>query len=212
MIRAVIFDFGGVLCFHPTRESIEAAARELGLPPAEFTAALWRYRIDYDAGRLDANEYWRLVLTSLGIAFEPARVVSMTRHEIGFWSRYDQRVFDWIDQLRAAGLRTGILSNLPRPIGEKLRATPGFLEHFDHVTFSYELLSVKPEPAIYHDAVAGAGVSADQTLFLDDRPENIEGARAVGMQAELFETWEQFSKGAPARYALPEPTECGAGL
>ena len=209
MIRAVIFDFGGVLCFHPARERVDAAARDLGLPTAEFTAALWRHRIDYDAGRLDADQYWRLVLTSLNTPFESERVAAMVRHEIGFWSQYDQRVFDWIGQLRAAGVRTGILSNLPRPLGENLRRTPGFLEHFDHVTFSYELLSVKPDAEIYQHAIAGAGVAADQALFLDDRPENIAGARSVGMHPELFESWEQFSAETPARYALPKPVTPG---
>ena len=205
MIRAVIFDFGGVLCFHPDPKRIDAAARDLARPTAEFTAALWRYRIDYDAGRLDSDAYWRLVLTALNIPFEAERVAAMVRHEIGFWNQYDQRVFDWIDQLRATGLRTGILSNLPRPIGENLRATAGFLEHFDHVTFSYELLSVKPDAEIYQHAIAGARAAPAETLFLDDRSENIAGARAVGMQAELFESWEQFSLESPARYELPTP-------
>ena len=46
-------------------------------------------------------------------------------------------------------IRTGILSNLPRPLGERLREADGFLEHFDHVTFSYELALVKPQREIY---------------------------------------------------------------
>jgi putative hydrolase of the HAD superfamily len=129
----------------------------------------------------------------------------MIEFEIEFWSRYDDRVFAWINQLRAAAIRTGILSNLPRPLGERLRDTEGFLDHFDHVTFSYELAMVKPQRAIYEHAIRGADVAPEESLFLDDRPENVEGAVQAGMQAELFTTWEDFVIEMPARYGLPSP-------
>jgi FMN phosphatase YigB (HAD superfamily) len=41
-------------------------------------------------------------------------------------------------------------------------------------------------------------------LFIDDKIENVEGARAVGMHAELFTTWEEFVN-VPERYGLPKP-------
>jgi len=49
------------------------------------------------------------------------------------------------------------------------------------------------------------GVAPEETLFIDDKIENVEGARAVGMQAELFTTWEEFVREVPRRYGLPEP-------
>ena len=86
-----------------------------------------------------------------------------------------------------------------------MRKLPDFLEHFDHVTFSYELRVVKPQAAIYQDAIQGLGVASGDALFLDDRPDNVEGARGVGMQAELYATWEAFAADAPLRYGLPGP-------
>ena len=62
---------------------------------------------------------------------------------------------------------------------------------------------IKPEAEIYHDAIAGLGVEPDEALFLDDRPENVEGARAVGIHAEIFTTWEEFLERDVAR-PLPE--------
>src|SRR6185369_7475118 len=112
----------------------------------------------------------------------------------------------WTRQLRAAGVRTAILSNLPRPLGEELRSTPGFLEHFDHVTFSYELGVVKPQPEIYLDTIAGLDIAPSDALFLDDRQDNVDGSRAVGLRGELYTTWEDFvASGLSARYALPLP-------
>jgi putative hydrolase of the HAD superfamily len=201
-IRAVIFDFGGVVCFHPTKDQIAAAAGACGLDPADFVRALWKNRIVYDAGQ-DAHLYWRDVAATVGRVFDDQLIGQMIEREVDFWSRFDQRVLDWTGKLRENGVRTGILSNLPRPLGTRLRERGGLLEHFDHVTFSYELGVVKPQREIYDDSINGLGVAAAEALFLDDRPENVEGALAAGLKAELFVTWEQFAAEQLARYALP---------
>lgn len=203
-IGAVIFDYGGVLCFHPTDEQIARAAAKCGLDPAEFVRALWKNRIVYDAGQ-DPHDYWSDVARNAGRTFDEPLIAQMIECEIDFWGRFDTRVLDWIPQLRASGARTGILSNLPRPLGAHLRTRNGFLEHFDHVTFSFELGVVKPDRAIYENSVRGLNIAPEQALFLDDRPENVEGARAAGLHAELYSTWEEFVKETPARYGLPAP-------
>lgn len=202
-IRAVIFDFGGVLCFYPDQARIDRVSAVAGVAPLQLWEAMWVRRLEYDAGLLEPDEYWRSVL---GAAYEEAKLPELIRHEVAFWNQYDQRVFDWIAELRAAGLRTAILSNLPRVLGEALQATPGFLDPFDHVTFSYEIKSVKPGPAIYRDAIQGLALPPAEMLFLDDKPENVEGARAVGLQAELFTSLDHLSaSGLPGRYGLPMP-------
>ena len=204
-LRAVIFDFGNVLCFPPTKKQLAAAAVLCGLSAPEFVANFWRKRREYDRG-MDPAVYWRDLAAATGRDFDDSMIQEMIRREIDFWSRHDARVLGWINDLRRAGLRTSILSNLPAPLGENLRATAGFLDHFDQVTFSYELGVIKPEPEIYRYAVHGLDVSPEEALFLDDRPENIEGARAIGLQAEVFTTWEEFLEHHHPRYSLPVPS------
>ena len=58
---------------------------------------------------------------------------------------------------------------------------------------------------IYENAIRGLGVASEEALFLDDRQENVEGARAAGLHAELYVTWEDFVQETPARYGLPAP-------
>jgi putative hydrolase of the HAD superfamily len=205
-VRAVIFDFGGVLCFHPDQARWTRAAETAGLPVPDFMSAFWTNRICYDAGLCQPAEYWQAVARTAGARIGEPRLPALIRSEIELWNHYDARVFTWIGELRAAGFRTAILSNLPRPLGEELRATPGFLEHFDHVTFSYELGVVKPQPEIYLDTIRGLDLPAGQALFLDDRPDNVEGARAVGLHAQVYSDWEDFNAaGLAARYGLPAP-------
>ncbi|MGH9558414.1 MAG: HAD family hydrolase [Bryobacteraceae bacterium] len=203
-MRAVIFDFGGVLCFHPDKDQIARAAALCNLEPTQLVRAMWANRLPYDAG-LDPNLYWRDVAARAGCSFDDALITRMAGCELDFWSRFDRRMLDWNDRLRESGIRTAVLSNLPRPLGTHLRTLDGFLQNFDHITFSYELGVTKPDRAIYEDAVRGLRVAPQDALFLDDRPENVEGARAAGLAAELFVSWDRFVEEIPARYGLPAP-------
>jgi putative hydrolase of the HAD superfamily len=204
--QAVIFDFGGVICFHPDPPRWKRAAEIANLPVEEFMRAFWANRIEYDAGRWTPAEYWHSVAQIAGTHFPDSELPALIRREIELWNNYDSRVLRWTRQLRAVGVRTAILSNLPQPLGEELRGTPGFLEHFDHVTFSYELGVVKPQPEIYRHAFEGLGIAPAEALFLDDRQDNVDGSCAVGLRGEVYTTWEDFvASGLPARYALPLP-------
>jgi putative hydrolase of the HAD superfamily len=202
-VRAVIFDFGGVLCFHPTEDRFARIAELLNIPTLRLLEIFWAYRIEYDAGLLDSRAYWTQVVAAAGKPLDEALLARLGQLEIELWNNFDRRVFAWAAHLKSNGIRTAMLSNLPRSLGEALLATPGLLDPFDHLTLSYRLKIVKPEAAIYHVAAQGAGVAPAEALFLDDKLENVEGARAIGMQAELYTTWEAFLDEAAGRYKLP---------
>jgi putative hydrolase of the HAD superfamily len=204
LIRAVIFDFGNVLCFPPAPEKIAHAAKFCGMSEHNFLEAFWAERLAYDAGKLTPVEYWTTVTEA---AFAERNLQELIAIEIDFWTAYDERPFRWIEQLRAAGIKVGILSNLPRVLGEDLRKkhflAKMFLDHFDHVTFSYELLLVKPQAGIYRHAIEGLGVASEEALFLDDKLPNVQGAIDVGLRAELFTSWEDFlARDVPSLYGL----------
>ena len=203
-VRAVIFDFGNVICLPPTEGQFASGARAAGLSTPEFVAAFWKDRLGYDRGE-DPSVYWGRIAALAGGPLSASFLQTMIAWEIDLWSTFDDRVLAWARDLRHVGLKTGILSNLPRTLGEHLKTRPGFLEHFDHITFSYELALVKPQPQIYHHAVEGLGLAPHEAFFLDDRPENVEGARAVGLIAHQFTTWERFVEDELPAFHLPVP-------
>jgi putative hydrolase of the HAD superfamily len=95
-------------------------------------------------------------------------------------------MYDFAESLRRNGKQIAVLSNMPRELGEALKArTKGFAP-FAHLTLSYEVQSVKPEPAIYEHCLAGMALGPGETLFLDDRVENIRGAERVGIDGVQF--------------------------
>ncbi len=204
-LRAVIFDYGNVICRPPTQQQLLATRRNCAGSQSRISFRLSGVSGGSTDRGTDARDYWLDIAQASGRVFDETLITEMMRHEVDFWGRFDDRVLSWARDLRAAGLRTGILSNLPRTLGERLRGEAGFLDHFDQVTFSYELGFIKPEAPIYRHVIEGLGVEPAEALFLDDRPENVEGALAVGIQAEVFNSWEEFLDRDCLRYGLPLP-------
>ncbi len=71
-------------------------------------------------------------------------------------------------------------------IVEYLKNTYQFWTLFDGAAVSAELGLLKPQPEIYQALLSNYGLKASETVFLDDMPYNVEGAKAVGMAAIQF--------------------------
>jgi putative hydrolase of the HAD superfamily len=95
-------------------------------------------------------------------------------------------------ELREAGVKTGILSNMLADMLAKLRAETDWLPLFDVQVYSCDLGLAKPDEAIYARLIEELGVAPSRTLFVDDISANVEGARRAGLQAVLFESEPQL--------------------
>src|SRR6266849_1860223 len=102
------------------------------------------------------------------------------------WAHINPTMLEWLKQMQSSGVKTGLLSNMPVDMIRHVRQQFAWLNDFDHQTFSAEVRLVKPDPAIYRHSLDGLGVQASEALFVDDKAQNIEGARAVGMLAIQF--------------------------
>jgi putative hydrolase of the HAD superfamily len=96
-----------------------------------------------------------------------------------------------VAELRAEGYKTAILTNNVREASADWRAMLDVDALFDVVIDSSEVGMRKPNPAIYLLALEQLGVDdPSRAVFIDDAPGNVEGARAAGLHALLFEDAE----------------------
>ena len=96
--------------------------------------------------------------------------------------RADERMLAAVRRARAAGFRTGLISN---SMGGASYDRAIFPELFDGVVISGEVGMHKPQPEIFLLGAQRAGVAPEQCVFVDDLRENCDGADAVGMTAVL---------------------------
>jgi len=194
LIRAVLFDYGLVLSGPPDPAAWERLRRLLGADDASFHAAYWKPRHDYDRGALDGPGFWRVVARELGRSLSAEEVAELLAADVELWTQPNQAMIDWATALQRAGVRTGILSNIGDAMETGVRLRCPWIADFAHHTFSHRLRMVKPEAGIYRHAIEGMGVPAGQVLFVDDRLENVEAARAEGLQAIQYVDQASFVK------------------
>jgi putative hydrolase of the HAD superfamily len=96
--------------------------------------------------------------------------------------RPDEEMLAVLRRARAAGIRTGLVSN---SMGAGRYDRSAFPELFDGVVISGEVGLHKPQPEIFRLGAERAGAAPEECVFVDDLRENCEGAEAVGMTAVL---------------------------
>lgn len=190
-LKAVIFDFGGVLVRTRSQHLRAAWEQRLGLAPGGAEELIFggeRGRA-VQHGRITDEAHWQWLGQHLGLS---AADLAALRGDFFAEDVLDEELLAYVDQLRAAGYHLGLLSN----VGDNGRwifgaAKYDILAHFDSATLSAEEGVMKPDPRIFKIALARAGAQPSEAVFVDDFVRNVEGARAVGMSGIHFRTTEQ---------------------
>jgi putative hydrolase of the HAD superfamily len=208
-IRAVIFDYGMVISNPADPAAHERMIAISGLSSKEFDRCYWQNRHNYDLGMTGAA-YWAKVASDAGTTFSPQQIDDLIESDILMWTSLNEEMLGWVVALQNAGFRTAILSNMVMELMEYMRQEFGWLSHFQHHTWSCELGIGKPDPAIYTHTCKELDVLPSETLFLDDKAENIASAEKVGLHAIQFSSIQQLRKDLVARGlqdGLPIPGE-----
>lgn len=97
-----------------------------------------------------------------------------------------------LQELKSQGYRLFALTNWSDIIFSKVRKKYGIFSLFEDIVVSGAEHLLKPEPEIYHCLLSRDGLKAEECAFIDDRAENVEGAKAVGMKGIVFEGPEKL--------------------
>jgi putative hydrolase of the HAD superfamily len=187
-IRAVIFDYGEVLCRIASLEQFAPMAKILNITPQRLVERYMQNRLDYDRGDVTAAEYWGGFGQEAGVTLTDGQIDELDRRDCDLWWNLDPALLEWVDRLRGNGIKAGVISNMFIGLAKQIREKAPWLHRFDDYTFSAEIRATKPDPAIYRHSLRQLGVSASGALFLDDRETNIRGAQAIGMEGLLYST------------------------
>lgn len=177
MIKAIIFDVGGVILRthdHGPRRRLEA---EHGLAEGEVEQLVFNSEIAMKAqsGTISDEEQWQWLAEYLGLTTE-----RLNAFREGFWAGdvLDEELVAYIRRLQPH-YQTAILSNATDNPHYEL--TRSIADAFDLIVWSAEEQMMKPEKEIYHRTLARLGREPAETVFVDDSRTNIVAAQEVGM-------------------------------
>jgi putative hydrolase of the HAD superfamily len=181
-----------VLTGPPDPEAHAAMVRITGLPVARFESLYWAGRHAYDEGKLTGIGYWRNFLREAGLTLGPGALEELNLWDARMWTTQNLAMVAWQAQLKERGLLTAILSNIGDAVLKSVEREFDWIHRFDVLVWSFQLHMAKPDPAIYRHLLKELGTRPEETLFLDDKPVNVEAARALGIHAIEFTTIERL--------------------
>jgi len=191
MVKAVLFDYGGVLAEEGFREGLLAIGSKNGLDPALFfsNADALIDRTGYLTGLSDESAYWDALRKQTGIQGSDQEL----REEI--LKRFVQRpaMLSVVDLLRQQGLTLALLSDQTNWLDELERTTPLFF-HFDRVFNSFRTHKSKRDGSVFQDVCRALGTRPEETLFVDDNLGHIRRAEEQGLKTIHFTGIDDFLK------------------
>lgn len=189
MIKAVIFDFGGVIAEEGFREGLLAIARKKNLDEQSFfrTAVEIIYKTGYVTGKAHEKVFWETLSKETGIKedYRHLRLEILRR----FVLRTEMLVLS--EKLRNQGLVTALLTDQTNWLDE-INSKKPFYSRFDFIINSYVLGKSKRDPSIFRDAAKITGIMPHLTLFVDDSAQNLKRASDTGMRTIHFTSIEDF--------------------
>lgn len=191
MIKNVIFDIGNVLVDFRWR----ALMQELGL--SRETQAVFEKTVfgSHWWGELDHGLYEEAEILE---HFREDNRAHLDEFNL-VWDNRDKLVepyayaVQWIARLKDSGLKVYLLSNYPKDVFA-LHTECGhfpFLDMVDGKVVSGFVRMVKPNVDIYEYLLSEYGLNAGECVFIDDREDNVEAARALGMKGIVFHGYGQ---------------------
>ena len=173
--KNIVFDLGGVVFWRNpkkcTQEFLDFFAFVRETPMPHF----WN---EYDRGTLSLDEVMEHLMARSGFSRE--KCVDFVQRAIDMQEPI-RPTEELIKALKADGrYRLFVLSNMSHEFIEFLRRVPVY-RHFDGEVVSCEEGICKPEPEIYRLLLERYALAPTETLFIDDRPENVEAAEREGI-------------------------------
>jgi len=178
-VTAVLLDYCGVLAHPMNDRDVRSLATLAGVPSAVFLRAYWKDRRAYDLAEIMATEYWERVAHTGGFRWSEPLARELVALDAEVNTRVCPVAAAWVQHAARQGLHLGLLSNLPEELRQRVARQPEWQGRFRFMLFSCETGMVKPEPRAFEMALERLGSRPEQTLFVDDREENLVVARQL---------------------------------
>jgi len=185
MIRAVISDLGQVVLWFDNDIFIRKLAAHAGLSADEIKeAAHWNLELitAFDKGGISPPEFYERIVKAVGARMSREKFFAI--YNDIFW--LNARAVEVLKRVKPTRSKLILLSNTDPERFGFVRKRFSQILIFDDYALSYELGLAKPEPGIYREAARRAGCAADECVFIDDLPENVEAAVSFGAKGVVY--------------------------
>jgi len=187
-IKALIWDMEGVLMLTDENDISLTVAKALNAPYEKVREIYFSDTNDkVDLGEITMDQFNEYVLDTLQISRDKKRLLEDVFNEKAY---IDEDLLKQIVQM-SKEYKIGLLSNYSNDLRPRIENEWAIGSAFDEIIISCEVGVVKPDPAIFNLMLDRLSVKADESVFIDDRIKNIDGAKKMGFHTIFFTSREQ---------------------
>jgi len=184
MIKTVYFDLGNVLLFFSLPKMFAQMGDCTGMSPSEVKELLYDtpLRELYEKGQINTEQLFKTFQRHAPNSFSLREFVSSFSNIFTL----NKELCPLVEKLKQAGIRLVLLSNTSECHFNYAYSHYPIIQLFDHKILSFEVGAWKPDPRIFHKALAHAHCDLQECFYTDDIPEFISSARKAGLPGEIF--------------------------
>lgn len=186
-IESVIFDWGGVLIDDPTPGLMRYCAQALAVSKEDYIKAHSKFAEDFEKNLISEDTFWERICGELDVSKPKVPSLWADAFKSAYVPRED--MFTVAARLRKNGYKTALLSNTEAAAMQYFYQLQ--YNMFDVLVFSCAEGTRKPEKKIYELTIQKLGSRPGQSVFIDDKPEYINGAKEAGLNTILSRNVEQ---------------------
>lgn len=188
--KAIVFDFGGVMTGTPNREAVVTFICEtFHFSREEFDRVNQEKRRAVQEGKSD-EQFWLDYAKERNFPLPPdwnRSLKKVMQEALGV----NLEMYALLEELRERQVVIALLSNIDSRLAKLVREF-GLYKPFEPCLLSCEIGVEKPAPQAYERLLAELQLPPAEVIFIDDLPENVEGALKMGIDAILFQSIEQL--------------------
>lgn len=184
----LFFDWGGVIANDPGDEFLGQLLRSVGASEAQVQEIFETYMKRFMRGQVSEIEYWQELRSRYGFTIHDS-ISDEFKKWRGLIANDD--ILALAKEAKDKGFNIAILSNVIEPTYNVIEQA-GYYDLFDEVIASCNVGYVKPEKEIYKVALDRFGVTARESIFIDDKQSLLDPANEMGFKTILAQSPEQI--------------------
>jgi putative hydrolase of the HAD superfamily len=186
--KAVIFDWGNVIATENRDTVVQFVCKSMQISEVEFEEVNLQKRKAVQQGKTDV-QFWQEFAKQKNVVLSPDWTQSYhasLKASVGV----DADMFALVNELKEKKIIVGLLSNINDRYTKLIRGF-GFYDPFMPCLLSCEMSYEKPDPKAYQLLLDTLQIPARDVVFIDDKIENVEGAKKLGIDAFQFKSSTQ---------------------
>ncbi len=192
MIKAAVFDFGGVMTTTIMPDRARPLVAKLGIDWRVLEEGFARYRRQMDGDLITMEEMYARIWADAGLSVSDEATARIIAEDRASYLYRNEATLAWMRTLKDRGFRIGILTNMPTSFAGLFREHfADFIALADAMVISGEERLYKPQREIYERLAERLAMPGGELCFFDDVEANCQGARDAGWQAIRFISNEQ---------------------